>query len=126
MVKTYGLTHINLAVQDLDRALLFYEQVFGVKEYWRDERTVHMKTPGWHDVITFEQKPEGAGTTGGIAHFGFRLVDPNEIDRAVEEAVRAGGKLLRRGRNARMAPEGRAPARGFHNSAGLSPEMPFG
>jgi hypothetical protein len=26
MVKTYGLTHINLAVQDLDRALGFYKK----------------------------------------------------------------------------------------------------
>jgi catechol 2,3-dioxygenase-like lactoylglutathione lyase family enzyme len=26
MVQTYGLTHINLAVRDLGRALRFYEQ----------------------------------------------------------------------------------------------------
>jgi catechol 2,3-dioxygenase-like lactoylglutathione lyase family enzyme len=31
-VQTYGLTHINLAVSDLGRALRFYEQVFGLGE----------------------------------------------------------------------------------------------
>jgi catechol 2,3-dioxygenase-like lactoylglutathione lyase family enzyme len=35
MVQTYGLTHINLAVRDLGRALRFYEQVFGLREYGR-------------------------------------------------------------------------------------------
>ncbi len=38
-----------------------------------------------------------AGKTGGIEHFGFRLVDPKDIDKAVKDAVAAGGKLLRRG-----------------------------
>ena len=33
MVQTYGLTHINLAVRDMGRALRFYEQVFGLREY---------------------------------------------------------------------------------------------
>ena len=33
MIQTYGLTHINLAVRDLGRALRFYEQVFGLREY---------------------------------------------------------------------------------------------
>ncbi len=39
----------------------------------------------------------GAGEPGGIVHFGFRLVSPGDIDTAVDEAERAGGKLLRRG-----------------------------
>ena len=29
--------------------------------------------------------------------FGFRLVDPDDIDRAIAEVERAGGRLLRRG-----------------------------
>ena len=38
-----------------------------------------------------------AGNTGGIAHFGFRLADPRDIDDAIAEVERAGGRLLRRG-----------------------------
>ena len=37
MIKTHGLTHISLAVKDPDRSLKFYQQVFGVKEYYRDK-----------------------------------------------------------------------------------------
>ena len=37
------------------------------------------------------------GHTGGIAHFGFRLVDPGDIGRAAEAVERAGGRILRRG-----------------------------
>jgi len=39
----------------------------------------------------------GAGESRGIAHFGFRLVSPEDIDAAVDEIERAGGKLLQRG-----------------------------
>jgi len=32
MIKTYGLSHLNLAVRDLDRAVQFYAQAFGARE----------------------------------------------------------------------------------------------
>ena len=41
--------------------------------------------------------PERAGTAGGIDHFGFRLVDKGQLDRAIQEAERAGGLLVERG-----------------------------
>jgi catechol 2,3-dioxygenase-like lactoylglutathione lyase family enzyme len=46
MVQTYGLTHINLAVRDIARALRFYEQVFGLQEYGRGDGLVHAQAPG--------------------------------------------------------------------------------
>ena len=97
MVKTYGLTHLNLAVRDVERSFRFYQQVFGVEPYSRQEGVIHVKTPGSHDVITFEQKAEGAGDSGGIAHFGFRLIDSEDLDDAVRQVELAGGRLLRRG-----------------------------
>jgi catechol 2,3-dioxygenase-like lactoylglutathione lyase family enzyme len=54
-------------------------------------------TPGCQDVITFDEHAPGAGESRGIVHFGFRLVSPGDIDTAVDEVERAGGKLLRRG-----------------------------
>lgn len=97
MVKTYGLTHIALAVQDPERALHFYQQVFGVQEYFRDESTIHGKTPGAQDVITFVRRTDLVGQSGGIIHFGFRLTDPADIDRAVQAVQDAGGKILQQG-----------------------------
>jgi catechol 2,3-dioxygenase-like lactoylglutathione lyase family enzyme len=40
------------------------------------------------------------GQSGGIAHFGFALQDPADLDAAVEAVQAAGGKLLRRGEHA--------------------------
>jgi catechol 2,3-dioxygenase-like lactoylglutathione lyase family enzyme len=97
MVQTYGLTHLNLAVRDLGRALRFYEQVFGLREYGRGDGLVHTQASGRHDILSFAENPATAGLSGGIAHFGFRLVKPDDIDRAVAEVERAGGRLLRRG-----------------------------
>src|ERR1700736_6254481 len=85
MVQTHGLTHINLAVRDLGRALRFYEQVFGLREYGRGDGLVHTQASGRHDILTFADDPATAGLTGGGAHFGFRLVDPDDIDRASEK-----------------------------------------
>jgi catechol 2,3-dioxygenase-like lactoylglutathione lyase family enzyme len=97
MVKTHGLTHINLAVRDPERSLRFYQQVFGVKEYYRDESSIQVQGPGGYDVIAFERDDSHAGATGGITHFGFRLIEPGDIDAAVKEVERAGGTVIRRG-----------------------------
>jgi catechol 2,3-dioxygenase-like lactoylglutathione lyase family enzyme len=97
MVKTYGLTHINLAVRDVERSLRFYQLVFGVEPYSRDQNTIHAKTPGAHDVITFDQSAPAAGETGGVVHFGFRLISPDVIEAAVQEVQDAGGTILRGG-----------------------------
>lgn len=97
MIKTHGLTHISLAVRDPERSLRFYREVFGVKEYYRDGDSIQVQGPGSHDVLAFERKARAAGAPGGIEHFGFRLVRPEDIDTAVKEVERAGGRLLRRG-----------------------------
>jgi metallothiol transferase len=97
MFKTYGLTHLALAVRDVERSLHFYQQVFGVEDYFREGGRIYVRTPGCHDVITFDQNASAAGTTGGVIHFGFRLQLPSDIDQAVQEVERAGGKVLRRG-----------------------------
>jgi catechol 2,3-dioxygenase-like lactoylglutathione lyase family enzyme len=97
MVKTYGLTHVALAVRDVERSLTFYQQVFGVEAYFREEGRIHVRTPGCHDVITFDQTAAARGPGGGVIHFGFRLRSPSDIDEAVREGERAGGTVLRRG-----------------------------
>ncbi len=97
MVETYGLTHISLAVAEPQRSLEFYTRVFGVKEYFRDEQQIQVQGPGPHDVLAFERNAPKAGVRAGIDHFGFRLKQAGDIDRAVDEVLKAGGKLLRRG-----------------------------
>jgi catechol 2,3-dioxygenase len=97
MIKTYGLTHIALAVRDPDESLRFYKQVFGLQEYFRDQSSVHVRNPNGHEIVTFVRDPLTAGRPGGVLHFGFRLHTPEGIDGAVDEIKAAGGKILRRG-----------------------------
>ena len=96
-VPTHGLTHISLAVRDPDRSLEFYSKVFGVKEYYRDGTTIQVLGPGPNDVLAFEKDEAQAGKSGGIAHFGFRLVDPADIDGAVVTVEAAGGSIVEKG-----------------------------
>ena len=85
MIKNHGLSHINLEVKDPDLSLHFYQTMFGVKEYYRDEHSIQVLGPSENDVLAFV-KSERAGVSGGISHFGFRLTDPADIDHAVELA----------------------------------------
>jgi catechol 2,3-dioxygenase-like lactoylglutathione lyase family enzyme len=104
MVETHGLTHIALCVRDPERSLAFYAQVFGVREYFRDAQQIQVLGPGPHDVIAFDRADPSAIVPGGITHFGFRLKRPTDIDLAVAEVERAGGRLLRRGEFAKGLP----------------------
>ncbi len=60
MIKTYGLTHIALAVKDAERSLQFYQRVFGVVEVFREKGFIQAQTPGSRDVIVFEENAERA------------------------------------------------------------------
>lgn len=97
MIKTHGLSHIALSVEDPDRSLAFYREVFGVREYYRDDSSIQVIGPGEHDVIAFEKHPKEAGRRGGIIHFGFRLTNPEDMDAAVDAVVAAGGKVKDQG-----------------------------
>jgi catechol 2,3-dioxygenase-like lactoylglutathione lyase family enzyme len=98
MVKTHGLTHIALAVRDAVRAAGFYKQVFGAVEVYRGDGFVQIQTPGSRDVMVFEERdPPKVGKSGGIAHFGFRLQSPKDVDAAAEAVRKAGGMVKSQG-----------------------------
>ena len=97
MVKTYGLTHVAVAVRDVDRASAFYRKVFGAVVVYKQDGFVQLQTPGTRDVLVFEKQPKRAGKAGGIAHFGFRLQNPGDIDAAARAVKKAGGKIKKQG-----------------------------
>src|SRR5262245_31965500 len=98
MVKTYGLTHVALAVRDVDRAARFYREVLGAVEVYRGSGFVQVQTPGTRDVLVFEERdPSKVGKSGGIAHFGFRLQNPNDVKIAADDVLRAGGVVKETG-----------------------------
>jgi catechol 2,3-dioxygenase-like lactoylglutathione lyase family enzyme len=93
-VRTHGLTHIALAVRDAKRALQFYQKVFGVVAVYQEDGFIQAQTPGSRDVLVFEERPAKAGLPGGVAHFGFRLVEAADIDSALCAVKAAGGEIL--------------------------------
>lgn len=108
MIQTGGLHHIHLAVRDLERSLRFYQTVFGMREQFRDgPHMVFLSTPGSRDLITLNQdaaQRDKAGDGGGIAHFGFKLSPGSDLDTALREVERGGGKLVSRGEHAPGVP----------------------
>ena len=99
MIRTEGLTHVQLVVSDLDRSLRFYTEVFGMTELFRDgPDLVFLRTPGSVDSITLNHQPDHTWTgSGGIQHIGFRLVDRADLDEAIRQVEGAGGRLVERG-----------------------------
>ena len=93
MVDTYGLTHVAVAVSDLDQTREFYSQLLGAIVVYQDARFLQMQTPGSRDVLVFEKNAEKAGQTGGVLHFGFRLKAAADIDAARAAVQEAGGTI---------------------------------
>ncbi|MGI9075848.1 MAG: VOC family protein [Gemmatimonadaceae bacterium] len=97
MIKTYGLTHISLAVRNAEQSSRFYRDVFGAVEVFRGPGFIQVQTPGSRDVIVFDENAPNSGLPGGVKHFGFRLVDPNDITDAARAVEQAGGTILSQG-----------------------------
>jgi catechol 2,3-dioxygenase-like lactoylglutathione lyase family enzyme len=106
MIRTLGLSHINLNVASVERSMLFYRDVFGL-ELLHDYqgpigsrpsgRQVVLSTPGANDLLALTQAPGNPIGRGGVSHFGFTLACDDDLDEAVAEVERAGGHLVRRG-----------------------------
>jgi len=96
-IRTHGLTHIALAVRDAKRSLRFYQKVFGVVAVYQEAAFIQAQTPGSRDVLVFEEGAAKAGLPGGVAHFGFRLVEAEDIDLALRAVKAAGGEVLSHG-----------------------------
>jgi catechol-2,3-dioxygenase len=95
---TYGLTHLALAVKDVNRTQAFYQLVFNMETMYLENGFLQMTTPGCNDIIVFEEIPDKPiGDTGGILHFGFRLRDGRDMEEMVNKIIAAGGIIKSQG-----------------------------
>lgn len=99
---THGLTHLQIAVRDLETSNRFYRDVFGMRERFRvGTDMIMLETPGAHDIFTLNRAParaKKAGTQGGIAHFGFRLRKAADLSPTLRTARARGGEVVARGK----------------------------
>lgn len=96
--ETYGLTHLAIAVKDVERTLKFYQYIFGMTVMYHEEKMIQLTTPGSHDILVFEEKENGPiGQSGGIAHFGFRLKNPSDIEQIHKKIIDAGAEIIEKG-----------------------------
>ena len=99
MIKTLGLRHIQINVQDVARAMRFYSDLVGAEEQFRDgAHTVFMSIPGGGDLLTLHQpgqsEPLYGRDRGGLVHFGFALPVGSDMDDAARQVAEAGGEVL--------------------------------
>ena len=79
--KTYGLTHLAIAVSNEERTIKFYQSVFNMQVMYNKMSLFNYPHRDVMIFLVFEEKQETSiGQTSGIAHFGFRLKNPNDID----------------------------------------------
>ena len=97
MIRTYGLTHVALAVRDVHESSRFYRAILGAVEIYNDGAFVQLQTPGSRDVLVLEHNPQKAGKAGGVIHFGFRLVNAADIRSAIDAVITAGGTVSEHG-----------------------------
>ena len=103
--KTYGLTHLAIAVKDVKRTKKFYHDVFEMETMYDQEDFIQMTTPGCNDILVFEQKKDPLiGSSGGIAHFGFRLKEPHDIREVVDKVIASGGEIMDQGEFVKGSP----------------------
>jgi len=103
--KTYGLTHLAIAVTDVKRTKKFYHEVFEMETMYDQESFIQMTTPGCNDILVFEQKNGPlTGNSGGIAHFGFRLKKADDMDEVVKKIITAGGEIIDQGEFVKGSP----------------------
>jgi catechol 2,3-dioxygenase-like lactoylglutathione lyase family enzyme len=69
----------------------------GVVAVYEEDGFIQAQTPGSRDVLVFDERAAKAGRAGGVAHFGFRLINAEDIDTALQAVRAAGGEVLNHG-----------------------------
>jgi catechol 2,3-dioxygenase-like lactoylglutathione lyase family enzyme len=94
MSTALGLSHVHLPVSDVDRAVRFYVEAFGLEERYRaDNGIVYLRIPGSAHHVALRPDPKAGDRPN---RFGFALSEPGEADQLVGRVLSLGGSLLHR------------------------------
>ena len=80
---TYGLTHLAIAVNDLERTLNFYQAVFDMKLMYQEKNMIQLTTPGCNDILVFQRTEEPVDDLK-VDRSGCRIQSAKEDGRSVD------------------------------------------
>ena len=94
MTSARALNHLQLSVSDLDRAVRFYVDAFGLEERYRaDDGVVYLRIPGSTHHVALRHDSDARDKA---SRFGFGLADPWDADSVIGRVRSRGGSLVRR------------------------------
>ena len=59
MIRVAGIDHVHLHVRDIERAVRFYQEVFGAEEAFRVGDGLVFMSLGERGVVALDSRPEG-------------------------------------------------------------------
>jgi catechol 2,3-dioxygenase len=89
--------HVNLTVTNLERSLIFYRDVLGLRVTQRDEQSAFLAAGDYHHHVALntwdaDVRPRPAHAAG-LHHLGLRLPDAAALAEVVVRLLRAGHEL---------------------------------
>ena len=92
MSTALGISNLHLAVSDVDRAVRFYVEVFGLEERYRaDNGVVYLRIPGSTHHLALRHDSNAAER---VSRFGF-ISETADTDSLVGRVLSLGGSVLR-------------------------------
>lgn len=94
MAKITALAFV-MPVRDLEQAVKFYCDAFGLTEVFRNEQIVFVGLPDTDSALGILLDPDRAGS--GPQHMGFHVDHAIDHEVAIGDVESAGGKVIERG-----------------------------
>ena|SRR5581483_6543088 len=91
-VKVYGINHLAIEVDDIDRAVAFYQDVFNLEKLDEGEGDAFFKVGEHQFLAMFESK---ARHLSRVRHFGLMVRDETQLNEVREKlTVKYGIELI--------------------------------
>ena len=104
MAKITALAFV-VPVRDLERAVKFYCDTFGLEEVFRTDQIVFAGIQGTDSALGILLDPEAAGS--GPQHVGFHVDHAINLEDVIRGIEQAGGTVVERGEHAPGVPYAR-------------------
>ncbi len=93
MIDVLRVSHVQVRVTDLEKAVYFYSELLGLVETEKDGDYVYLRgiEEGQHHSLILKK-----ADSAGLSYIGFRVKNPSEIDKARQELESLGIKSYKR------------------------------